>query len=58
MEKLEKHIKEKLEERRLSPTMDGWEQVASSLNSNSEKSNKKSYWYAICLLYTSDAADE
>ena len=51
MEKLEKHMKEKLEERRLSPTMDGWEQVASSLNSSSEKSNKKSYWYAIAASF-------
>jgi len=47
MEKLEKHIKEKLEERRLSPTIDAWEQVASSLDSGIEKRNKKSYWYAI-----------
>ena len=47
MEKLEKHIKEKLEERRLSPTIDAWEQVASSLNSGVEKRNKKSNWYAI-----------
>ena len=47
MEKLEKHIKEKLEERRLSPTIDAWEQVASSLDSGIEKRNKKSNWYAI-----------
>lgn len=45
MEKLEKHIKEKLEERKISPSDAAWERVEASLEP--EKKRKETYWYAI-----------
>jgi predicted DNA binding CopG/RHH family protein len=45
MEKLEKHIKEKLEERKISPSAAAWESVEASLEP--EKKRKGTYWYAI-----------
>ncbi|GMN10557.1 hypothetical protein MTsPCn9_24670 [Croceitalea sp. MTPC9] len=47
MEKLEKHIKEKLEERKISPSNEAWQQIESSLGAQAEKKRKGTYWYAI-----------
>ncbi len=47
MEKLEKHIKEKLEGRKLSPSSKAWESIASSLGSKVKTSTNNKYWYAI-----------
>jgi hypothetical protein len=46
MEKLEKHIKEKLEGRKLSPSAKAWGRIESSLGSEAKTGNGK-YWYAI-----------
>ncbi len=52
MEKLEKHIKEKLEERKISPNTTAWERVESSLGADVQKNSRNGYWYAIaaCLI--------
>ncbi len=52
MEKLEKHIKEKLEERKILPSTTAWERVESSLGADVQKSSRNGYWYAIaaCLI--------
>lgn len=47
MEKLEKHIKEKLEARKLSPSKDAWAKVASSLGETDKKKARGTYWYAV-----------
>jgi hypothetical protein len=47
MEKLEKHIKEKLEGRKLSPSSKAWESIESSLGSEAKTSSSNKYWYAI-----------
>ena len=47
MEKLEKHIKEKLEARKITPSEAAWEKVASSLETEDKMNTKGVYWYAI-----------
>jgi len=47
MEKLEKHIKEKLDKRKISPSNAAWERVEASLNPEITNNKKSTYWYAI-----------
>lgn len=47
MERLEKHIKDTLEKRRLSPSPKAWDTIASSLGKEEITNTKRGYWYAI-----------
>jgi len=47
MEKLEKHIKEKLDKRKISPSDAAWQRVEASLNPAITNNKKSTYWYAI-----------
>ncbi|WP_350292902.1 hypothetical protein [uncultured Croceitalea sp.] len=47
MDKLERHIKRKLEERKISPSNEAWQQIEASLGTQSKKTRKGTYWYAI-----------
>ena len=45
MNKLEKHIKEKLSERRINPSEGAWERVASNLSKPIKKNVRNGFWY-------------
>ena len=45
MNKLEKHIKEKLEERSIKPSEGAWERVASELSNPTKKASGNRFWY-------------
>ena len=47
MDKLEKHIKDKLRNREISPSPDAWNKIAGELESKEDVSSKKGYWWAI-----------
>lgn len=47
MEKLEKHIKKRLEERQIQPSEKAWESIENSLNTKVAEPRKRTYWYAI-----------
>jgi len=47
MDKLEKHIKDKLRNREISPTPEAWAKIAGELKSEDTSSGKKTYWWAI-----------
>lgn len=47
MDKLERHIKKKLEERKISPSNEAWQQIESSLETQTKKISRRTYWYAI-----------
>jgi hypothetical protein len=49
MNKLEKHIKEKLEKRELQPSSDAFDRIASQLDVIAPKSYKK--WYAVAAVF-------
>lgn len=52
MEKLEKHIKEKLDGRKISPSPKAWEQVAAQVGATSTTKKKPKYTYAIAAGFT------
>ncbi|WMI64044.1 hypothetical protein RBH94_08165 [Aestuariibaculum sp. YM273] len=41
----EKHIKEKLEDRKIHPSREAWNTLAERLDANEKKSNNKGYWW-------------
>ncbi|UII76834.1 hypothetical protein LV716_03320 [Flagellimonas sp. HMM57] len=47
MSKLEKHIKEKLEERKISPSPDAWDKISTQLTINKKVKRKVWYPYAV-----------
>lgn len=51
MDKLEKHIKEKLEERTIAPSPGAWDKIASQLDSEPKKKGKKWQVYAMAASF-------
>jgi len=50
--KLEDHIKERLEERKIAPTNSAWEQIAANLDVKaSKKQSRKRLWFAIAASF-------
>jgi hypothetical protein len=47
MDKLEKHIKDKLEERQIAPSPEAWEKIASQLSTVPQK--RKRNWYPLAI---------
>ena len=47
MDKLEKHIKDKLEERQIAPSPEAWEKIASQLSTAPQK--RKRNWYPLAI---------
>lgn len=47
MDKLEKHIKDKLEERQIAPSPEAWEKIASQLSTAPQK--RKRTWYPLAI---------
>ena len=47
MDKLEKHIKSKLQNREISPSPDAWSKISGALDSERETSPRRTYWWAI-----------
>lgn len=47
MDKLDKHIKEKLEQRTIAPSKGSWDKIASQLEQQQPKSSKKWFPYAV-----------
>jgi len=52
MDKLEKHIREKLQKREIEPSMDTWNKIEAQLGGvESKPKNGKVYWYAIAASF-------
>lgn len=51
MEKLEKHIKERLEERKLTPSVQAWDKVSAKINIDEKPEQKRWYLYAIAASF-------
>lgn len=51
MDKLEKHIREKLQEREVQPSKDAWDKIESQLGEVAKPSRKNVYWYAIAASF-------
>lgn len=51
MDKLEKHIKEKLEERTIAPSPGAWDKIASQLDSEPKKKSSKWQLYAVAASF-------
>ncbi|RDY58871.1 hypothetical protein [Flagellimonas nanhaiensis] len=51
MEKLEKHIKEKLEKREIVPSAGSWEKVSSQINTKGKSSRKGWYLYVAAAVF-------
>ncbi len=51
MDKLEKHIKQKLQERELQPSDDAWTKIESQLGDAAKPKNRKIYRYAIAASF-------
>ncbi|UII80719.1 hypothetical protein [Flagellimonas sp. CMM7] len=51
MEKLEKHIKERLEERKLTPSVQAWDKVSAKINIDEKPKQKGWYLYAIAASF-------
>ena len=51
MDKLEKHIKEKLEERTIAPSSKAWDKIAAQLSGTSKSKRNKWYPYAIAASF-------
>lgn len=47
MEKLEKHIKDNLGERKITPSPKAWDKISGQIDSTTPPRNEKKYWYAI-----------
>ncbi len=47
MEKLEKHIKDKLEERKIAPSPKAWKSIAGQIGTSTTSRKEGKYWYAI-----------
>ncbi|MEZ4810578.1 MAG: hypothetical protein R2819_09480 [Allomuricauda sp.] len=51
MDKFEKHIKEKFQDRRITPSPKAWEEIASRISTKSKQGPKKWYAYAIAASF-------
>lgn len=51
MEKLEKHIKERLEERKLTPSVQAWDKVSAKINIDEKPKQKGWYLYGIAASF-------
>ena len=51
MDKLEKHIREKLQEREVQPSKGTWDKIESQLGEVVEPARKNVYWYAIAASF-------
>ena len=50
--KLEDHIKERLEDREIAPTVTAWERIATNLDANiAKKQRRKRFWFAIAASF-------
>ena len=50
--KLEDHIKERLEDREIAPTVATWERITSNLDANiAKKQGRKRFWFAIAASF-------
>ena len=51
MDKLEKHIKQSLEQRKLSPSKDAWDKIESQLGNSGSKTRLAAKWYAVAAVF-------
>ena len=52
MDKLEKHIKDKLQTREIAPSNDAWKRISSQIETENKGRSKGSYWWAIAATFT------